>query len=130
MTGRSPALAALQRARTVLTEAAGSGNADERFRLAHLAALRVCAAVLADRGRPAAARRRLLSAWVLVPAVAPELAEWAELFAAGARSRAAIEAGALGVVTDREADDQLRAAIAFLQAVESGLSLLAAPLAS
>lgn len=125
-----PALVALERARVGLAEAAAAEGADERFRLAHLAALRAAAAVLADRGRPASARRRLVSAWLLIEAVAPEYREWAELFAAGAASRAAIEAGALGVVTRRAADDELRAAGEFLQLVASGIGLLSAPLAS
>lgn len=125
-----PALVALERARVGLAEAAAVEAADERFRLAHLAALRAAAAVLADRGRPASARRRLVSAWLLIEAVAPEYREWAELFAAGAASRAAIEAGALGVVSRRAADDELRAAGEFLQLVAAGIGLLSAPLAS
>lgn len=120
----------LARARAVLGEAARADNDDERFRLAHLGALRVAAAVLAERGRPAASRRRLLSAWVLIESVAPELADWAAYFAAGAAARAAIEAGANHVVGSRESDDQLRSAAEFLRVVESSLSLLAAPLAS
>lgn len=125
-----PALVALERARVGLAEASAVEAADERFRLAHLAALRAAAAVLADRGRPASARRRLVSAWLLIEAVAPEYREWAELFAAGAASRAAIEAGALGVVSRRAADDELRAAGEFLQLVAAGIGLLSAPLAS
>ena len=70
-----------------------AADVGERFRFAHLAALRVAAAVLAERGRPASARRRLISVWVLLDSVAPELADWAALFAAGAPVRAAIEAG-------------------------------------
>jgi hypothetical protein len=120
----------LARARAVLGEAARADSDDERFRLAHLGALRVAAAVLAERGRPAASRRRLLSAWVLIESVAPELADWAAYFAAGAAARAAIEAGANRVVGSREADDQLRSAAEFLRVVESSLSLLAPQLAS
>jgi hypothetical protein len=125
-----PALLLLERARGLLTEAASAASADERFRLAHLSALRTGAAVLADRGRPASARRRLMSVWVLIDAVAPELRDWALLFASGAPARAAIEAGAVGVVGARAADDQWRAAEQFLTLVESEAGLLAAPLAS
>jgi hypothetical protein len=118
------------RARGVLAEAAAADSVDERFRLAHLAALRTAAAVLAERGRPASARRRLVSAWVLIESVAPEYADWAGYFAAGAARRAAIEAGATRVVSAREANDQLRSAWAFLEVVEARFGLLATPLAS
>ena len=120
----------LVQARSVLAEAAAADSAAERFRLAHLAALRTAAAVFADRGRPVSARRRLVSAWVLVESIAPELGEWAGYFAAGAAARAAVEAGAVSAVTSRDADDQLRAAGEFLMLVEASLGLLAAPLAS
>jgi hypothetical protein len=122
--------ALLGQARLVLAEAAGAAEVGERFRLAHLAALRIAAAVLAGRGRPASARRRLISVWVLIDTVAPEFAEWAGYFAAGAPARAAIEAGSRQVVSAREADDQLRAARDFLELVEPSLGMLAAPLAS
>ncbi len=65
-----------------------------------------------------------------IDAVAPELREWAALFAAGAPVRAAVEAGALHAVSQRQADDQVRDAAAFLRLVESSLGMLAAPLAS
>jgi hypothetical protein len=124
------AAALLGQARLVLGEAAAATDVGERFRFAHLAALRVAAAVLAERGRPAAARRRLMSVWVLIDSVAPELADWARFFAAGAAARAAIEAGSLRAVSAREADDQLRAASDFLHLVEQSLGMLAVPLAS
>lgn len=120
----------LLQARSVLAEAAAADSAAERFRLAHLAALRTAAVVFAERGRPASARRRLVSAWVLVESVAPEFSEWAGYFAAGATTRAAVEAGAVSAVSARDADDQLRAAGEFLMLVEDSLGLLAVPLAS
>lgn len=122
--------ALVAQARSVLTDAADADSAAERFRLAHLGALRTAAAVFADRGRPTATRRRLISAWVLVEAVAPEFAEWAAYFAAAAPARAAVEAGAVSAVSERDADDQLRAAAEFLYLVESSLGLLSAPMAS
>ncbi len=125
-----PALALLSQARTALAEAARTRDAGERFCLAHLAALRTAAALLAERGRPAASRRRLVSVWVLMDAIAPEFSEWATFFAAGASLRAAAEAGALNAVGVRTADDQVRAAGSFMELVESSLGLLAAPLAS
>jgi len=121
-----PAFVLLERARILLGEAGRADSPEERFRLAHLAALRTGAAVLAQRGRPAAARRRLVSVWVLLDSVAPEFAPWATLFAAGAATRAALEAGAVGVVSSRAADDQLRAADDFLRLVASDAGLLAA----
>ncbi|HEY7009646.1 MAG TPA: SAV_6107 family HEPN domain-containing protein [Jatrophihabitantaceae bacterium] len=117
----------LGQARRVLAEAREALDVGERFRLAHLAALRVGAAVLAERGRPASARRRLVSVWVLLEKVAPEYADWARYFAAGAPARAAVEAGALHAVSAREADDQLRAAGEFLRLVEASPAMWAAP---
>jgi hypothetical protein len=126
--GSSAAL--IGQARLVLNDAAGATDAGERFRLAHLAALRTAAAVVADRGRPASARRRLVSVWVLLDAIAPELSDWSRYFAAGAARRAAIEAGARHAVSAREADDQLRGAGEFLRVVERSLGMLAPPIAS
>lgn len=124
------AVALLEQARAVLADAAASADTGERFRLAHMAALRAAAAVVAERGRPASARRRLVSVWVLIETVAPEYADWACYFAAGAARRAAVEAGALHAVSARQADDQVRGAGQFLHVVASDLGLLAVPLAS
>lgn len=103
----------LMSAHRSLTEASIASTPGERYAAAHLAALRTAAAVLAARSRPEKRRSRVLSAWVLLPQVAPELGEWATFFAAGARKRAAAEAG-LDVVSHREADDLVRDADAFL----------------
>ncbi len=126
--GTAPSL--LGQAREVLGDAERCEDVGERFRLAHLAALRAAAAVIAFRGRPARAQRRLISVWVLIESVAPELRDWAAYFAAGAPVRAAIEAGALRAVSSREADDQIRAASEFLAVVEHSLGMLSVPLAS
>jgi hypothetical protein len=120
----------LNAARELLAEAEREPSAAERFRLAHVAALRTSAAVFAERGRPARTRRRLISAWLLLQAVAPELAEWSAYFSAGASVRAAVEAGATSAVGLRQADDQLRAATEFLHVVESYLGVLSPALAS
>jgi hypothetical protein len=61
--------------------------------------------------------------WNVLTAVAPELAEWAAFFAAGAGKRAAAEAGIPGAVTARESDDLLRDADAFLGLVCAVLGL-------
>lgn len=112
----------LEQARRGLAEAAGSTDPRQRYATAHLAALRAAAAVLAARTRPeAAGRRRPRSAWVLLAQVAPALGEWAPFFAAGAAKRAAAEAGLSHAVTERESDDLVRDAGAFLAVVESSL---------
>jgi hypothetical protein len=111
-------------ARRGLVEASSADHPAERYAAAHLAALRAAAAVLACRARPASGRRsRPTSAWVLLTAVAPELGEWAAFFAAGARKRAAAEAGLPAAVTPREADDLVRDAETFLAVVETTLGL-------
>jgi hypothetical protein len=104
-------------ARAGLVDAEGAQVPRERYALAHLAALRAAAAVLAARARPAQTRRRPVSAWQLLSVVAPELAEWAEFFAAGAAKRAAAEAGR-PAASRREADDLVRDAGRFLAAAE------------
>jgi SAV_6107-like HEPN len=103
----------LASARRSLSEASIAASAGERYAAAHLGALRAAAAVLAARSRPSTRRSRVLGVWVVLPQVAPELGEWAAFFAAGARKRAAAEAG-LDCVTHREADDLVRAADTFL----------------
>ncbi len=129
MTGPIPAsvVALLAQAKTTWAEAVMEGSPAEKYRAAHLAALRAAASVLALRARPAvASRRRPTSAWVLLDKVAPELTEWSAYFADSAGRRAAIEAGSISVVSEREADDLLRAAGEFIAIVErmSGVLLL------
>jgi hypothetical protein len=109
----------LSQAKTTWAEAVLEPRAPEKYRSAHLAALRAAAALLALRARPvAASRRRPTSAWVLLEGVAPELAEWTVYFADSAQRRAAIEAGATSVVSERDADDLLRAAGEFIAIAE------------
>ena len=61
---------------------------------------------------------------MLLAEVAPELAEWARFFAAGASKRAAAEAGSTRAVTEREADDLVRDADRFLGVIEQALGLV------
>jgi hypothetical protein len=120
----------LSRARTALAEAREADDHLIRYSSAHVAALRVAAAVLAVRARPvrSGARRRVQrNAWVLLSEVAPEFGEWASFFAAGATQRAAAEAGLERAVTTREADDLVRAAETFYELVDSSLNLTAHP---
>ena len=120
MAGTRPAATLLSLAHHGLTDAAETTAPGERFALAHLAALRAAAAVLACRATPQKGRPRPV--WALLTDVAPELGEWAAFFAAGAGKRAAAESGMAGVVTPREADDLLRDAQAFLAVVETTLA--------
>lgn len=85
----------------------------ERYLAAHRAALRVAAGVLARR-RPRLRERAGI--WPVVARVAPELAEWAQYFTVIEPKRRAVEAGATGIVTTREADDLVRDATAFAAA--------------
>jgi hypothetical protein len=115
-------------ARQGLREATQTQADGLRFATAHLAALRAAAAVLAARARPEPRRRsRLTSVWALLTTVAPELAEWASFFAAGASKRAAAEAGIPRAVSAREADDLIRAAEQFVEVVAGGLGLAYQP---
>jgi hypothetical protein len=115
----------LSRARAALAEAIETSDHLIRYSSAHIAALRVAAAVLAVRARPVSsgARKRQRNAWVLLAEVAPEFAEWATFFAAGAAQRAAAEAGLERSVTTREADDLIRAVDTFYAQVEASLRL-------
>lgn len=85
----------------------------ERFVAAHSVALQVAATVLARRRTRLNGRR---SVWLVLPRVAPELGEWAGFFGALQLKRQAVEAGAIGIVTSREADDLVRDARAFARA--------------
>ncbi|MEO6699891.1 MAG: SAV_6107 family HEPN domain-containing protein [Jatrophihabitantaceae bacterium] len=133
MTGPIPAsvVALLSQAKTTWAEAVMEPRAAEKYRCAHIAALRAAASVLALRARPAlTARRRPTSAWVLLDQLAPELSEWSAFFADSAGRRAAIEAGSSSVVTEREADDLLRAVGEFIAIVERMAGLLTLGVAS
>jgi hypothetical protein len=121
----------LSQAKTTWAEAVMEDRPAEKYRGAHVAALRAAASVLALRARPAAtARRRPTSAWVLLDRLAPELSDWSAYFADSAGRRAAIEAGSSSVVTEREADDLLRAAGEFIAIVERAAGVLELGVAS
>ncbi|MFE9168246.1 SAV_6107 family HEPN domain-containing protein [Streptomyces kebangsaanensis] len=120
----------LAQARAGLDQAATRAYPNERYATAHLAALRAAAAVIAARGRPEPSpgegRPRIRSAWEVLPEIAPELAEWSALFAAGAARRARAEAGIIGAASQRDADDLLRDASMFVRFVERILPQLPA----
>lgn len=119
----------LDRAAESLREAIACADVPQRYALAHVAALRAAAALLAARAHPLPGRRRRQkNAWVLLAEVAPELEEWAAFFAAGAQKRAAAEAGSRRAVTAREADDLVRDADRFLAVIETTLGLTHVPI--
>jgi len=96
-----------------LLAAERAGRPHERFIAAHLAALRVAAAVMAER-RPRLRSRR--SVWDVLAEVAPELGEWAAYFGVLQPKRQAVQAGAVALVSAREADDLVRDVRAFRDA--------------
>jgi hypothetical protein len=123
MPHRSPA-ELLAIARRGLIEASQTEQDGLRYAIAHLAALRAAAAILAARARPEPRwRNKLTSVWALMAIVAPELNEWATFFAASASKRAAAEAGIPRAVTAREADDLVRAAGQFVEVVTGCLTV-------
>lgn len=114
----------LERSAESLREAITSSDVPQRYALAHVAALRATAALLAARAQPLpVAKRRQKNAWVLLAEVAPEFTEWATFFSSGAQKRSAAEAGSRRAVTEREADDLVRDADRFLALVETALGL-------
>ncbi|MGI8869461.1 MAG: SAV_6107 family HEPN domain-containing protein [Mycobacteriales bacterium] len=116
----------LASAHSELATAALARRSEERYAAAHLAGLRAAAAVVARRAQPVAPgsrRAKPTSVWVLLAALAPELAEWAQFFAAGASKRHAAEIGLPNAVTPREADDLLRDAESFVSVVETTLGI-------
>jgi hypothetical protein len=104
----------LDRSRESLIAARYEASVDRRYQIAHLAALRAGAAVLAARSRPTARVRGMVTVWDLIPALAPELSEWSAVFAHCASRH--------GRVSAREADDLLRDAERFLELVAHSLT--------
>jgi hypothetical protein len=112
----------LERSRTTLESACRTSDASERYRDAHLGALRAAAALVAARTTPSP-RSRPRSVWQVLPTIAPELGEWAAFFAASSAHRSVIDRG--GRISPREADDLLRQGEMFLEIVQD---LLGVPL--
>ena len=110
----------LERARATLETACRTSDASERYRDAHLGALRAAAALVAARTVPSP-RSRPRSVWQVLPGVAPELGEWAAFFAACSAHRSVVDRG--GHISAREADDLLRQAEMFLEIVQDQLGV-------
>lgn len=107
------AVTLIHQAHQCVVEAARLTDPAERFATAYLGALRAAAAVPALRGRPHRGRAKPTSVWVLLPELAPELAEWAAFFADCSDTREAVEAGITRQVTRRAAADLVRQAAQF-----------------
>ncbi|CCH28984.1 SAV_6107 family HEPN domain-containing protein [Actinosynnema sp. NPDC047251] len=112
------AVSLLAQARDCAREAERATEPADRFATAYLGAMRAAAAVLALRGRPHRGRARPTSVWVLLPALAPELREWAAYFASCSATRAAVQAGITRQVDRRGADDLVRQAAQFTELVD------------
>lgn len=111
----------LDRSRESILDAQHEPAVDRRYQIAHLAALRAGAAVLAARSRPQGRPvRGMVTIWDLIPTLAPELSEWSGVFAR-CPSRCA-EHRDEHRVTAREADDLLRDAERFLELVARSLT--------
>ena len=113
----------LVQARALLIDAYELGHPGDRFRIAHLAALRAAAALLLSVSPPGPrSARRPTSAWVLIERLAPDFGQWAAYFAAHAGRRAAADAGAVGVVGAAAAVEMLAAVETFLDLVEAAVT--------
>jgi SAV_6107-like HEPN len=115
-------------ARACLADASVGPTPADRYVSAHLAALRAAAGILAARPRPMdGRRRRLRSAWELLPEAEPKLADWAAYFAISATKRAAAEAGMVRAVTPGDAEELIAEADKFVGEVESILGVPGRP---
>lgn len=122
------ALELVERARTGLSVACQATAPEERFSLAHLAALRAAAALLAGVGfrtGPGRSRSRPRSVWQTVATEVPEFSSWTTLFEYSARRRQQIDRGMS--VPAAEADGLLRSAERFLELVLERLGLPVQP---
>lgn len=129
MSNAGTVLDLLERAREGLVQACHAQSSSERYTQSHLSALRAAAAVIAahhntsGHSRPQSGPR---SVWEVLPAVAPELTEWAVFYAASARRRGSLMRGE-AQVSRREADDLVRQSEGFLEAVRGMLHLPIVP---
>lgn len=118
----SSVLELLERAWEGLLEACHSSTPTQRYEQAHLASLRAASALIAAR-ISATRWSRPRSVWELLPAVAPELTEWAIFYSISGRKRLQFGQPNASVVTSREADDLLRQSERFLELVRALLHL-------
>jgi hypothetical protein len=104
-----------------LDDAYQAQTPEQRFIAAHLSALRAGAALLAVKAKPSRSSR-IRSVWQMVPGIAPELGEWCAYFDAIGKRRVFIEIGR-EQVTQRQADDLMRDAEAFLDQISRILNV-------
>jgi hypothetical protein len=104
-----------------LDDAYQAQTPEQRFIAAHLSALRAGAALLAVKAKPSRSSR-IRSVWLMVPGIAPELGEWCAYFDAIGKRRVFIEIGR-EQVTQRQADDLMRDAEAFLDQISRILNV-------
>ncbi|XVX18821.1 SAV_6107 family HEPN domain-containing protein [Actinomycetota bacterium] len=116
------ALDLIERSEESLAEASRAQHSAERYLHAQLGALRAAAALVAARSDLGLAQDGPQSLWSLVPALAPELVEWADFFAWSTARRDRISQGRIRV-TPREADDLLRQAETFVDLVAATLGM-------
>ncbi|MDQ6937963.1 MAG: SAV_6107 family HEPN domain-containing protein [Actinomycetota bacterium] len=118
--GAGRARLALEQSRAILADARREAHPGDRYRLAHLAALRAAAALLSVHPDEAPSRRAPQSAWALIGRRVPRFADWAAYLGAGAATRAAAEAGIADAVSDGQAAELLDAVelFTFLVAAE------------
>lgn len=107
----------LRRAQEALAEAEAALDPAVRYLEADLAALRVAAAVLSVRARRSVGGKPR-DVWTVLAHSAPEFGEWAAFFSAVQFKCRAVRAGAVALVTQREADDLIRDAWSFHDEVE------------
>lgn len=110
-----------------IAEASAATSPAQRFELAQVAAVRAASAVIADESLAARVRRCGPSGggslWRLLGSCVPELAEWADFFAATAPLRRGLRASRIGeaAMSERMADDLLRDADRFAHEVRAWL---------
>ncbi|GAB3302364.1 hypothetical protein EK0264_01850 [Epidermidibacterium keratini] len=110
-----------------IAEASAATSAAQRFELAQVAAVRAASAVIADESLAGRVRRCGPSGggslWRLLGSCVPELAEWADFFAATAPLRRGLRSArsAEPVISERMADDLLRDADRFAHEVRAWL---------
>ena len=107
----------LRRAHLELDSADGVTDPAMRFLHAHMAAIRGASAVLALGAVVPRRRGRLRSVWEQLADAGPEWEAWAARFEAGARVRAAIEAGRITDLAPELADQSVAFADQFVSQV-------------
>lgn len=107
----------LRRARLELDSADAVSDPSMRFLHAHMAAIRGASAVLALGAVVPRKRGRLRSVWEQLSDAGEQWESWAARFEAGARVRAAIEAGRVTDLAPEFADEAVAAADEFVTQV-------------